>query len=337
MHPRVLGTWPVTLPVILLTVGIPFNSAYPAGDAEIWHPRKQGRFIVSLCEDNDGGIWVGTEGNGLWRKAPDEDNWTHVTRASTGGFAEELGPVLTTGTAAETCLGDDNIYALACDRRGRIWAGHLNHGVSVFNGTAWRNYDVLSGPLGERVFDIAVCPVDGDVWIASDAGLARYREKQDTWSYYTRADGLPEDQANSLAFDKSGRLFVGTQCHGIAVAPARKEARGRLAYPRWRVVSAPERFGPGKKWQLPLSPAGNGLPTNMINQVLVGRDGTVWAATMAGLAFSRDGGRSWRYIRGKNFVAKVEKSWAGTPPGWKRPPRNVMQRLLPEDYITCLA
>jgi len=34
-------------------------------------------------------------------------------------------------------LGDDNGYAIACDKLGRIWVGHLNHGVSVYNGKQW--------------------------------------------------------------------------------------------------------------------------------------------------------------------------------------------------------
>src|SRR5207248_6569538 len=104
----------------------------------------------------------------------------------------------------EDGLGDDYGYALACDRRGRVWVGHVNHGVSAYDGSRWQNYEPvggvsrpgsLSGPLGERVFRIAVCPTDGDVWIATSRGLARYSDSNDMWSYYTRAEGLPSEQA----------------------------------------------------------------------------------------------------------------------------------------------
>jgi ligand-binding sensor domain-containing protein len=50
----------------------------------------------------------------------------------------------------------------------------LNHGVSVYDGETWKNYGVIEGPIGERIFAIAVCPADGDVWIATSAGLTRY-------------------------------------------------------------------------------------------------------------------------------------------------------------------
>ena len=147
-------------------------------------------------------------------------------------------------------LGDNYGYAVAMDKQGRIWAGHLNHGVSVFNGKEWRNYDVPNGPIGERIFKIAVCPTDGDVWMGTSAGLTRYSVSKDTWSHYTRnsgdriqnpeeeekavdvtaanpelqtrnpkpAPGLPSDQISAIAFDAKGNIYVGTQCDGVAMA-----------------------------------------------------------------------------------------------------------------------
>ncbi|MDR3110163.1 MAG: hypothetical protein LBU65_10840, partial [Planctomycetaceae bacterium] len=62
---------------------------------------------------------------------------------------------------------------------------------------------------------LQTCPTDGDVWIATSAGITRYKINADEWEHFTREDGLPEDQASSLAFKKDGTLIVGTQCHGI--------------------------------------------------------------------------------------------------------------------------
>jgi ligand-binding sensor domain-containing protein len=121
------------------------------------------KFVMSMCQDQQGCLWVGTEGNGVQcfdPRAPELHQWTEFT--------------------TKDGLGDDYAYALACDRLGRIWAGGLRSGVSVFNGLKWQNYEVvgglsrpdtLSGPLGERVFAIKVCPRDGDVWIATSCGL----------------------------------------------------------------------------------------------------------------------------------------------------------------------
>ena len=228
-------------------------------------------------------------------------------------------------------LGDEHCYALACDTQGRIWAGHQSHGVSVFNGQKWQNYEVvaglsrpdsLNGPLGERIFDIAVCPTDGDVWMATSLGLARYRLQAGDWQYFTRMEGLPSDQIQAIAFDRKGRIYAGTQCDGLAMADGSE-------YRKWRTINEnPQAF---------LQGIGEGLPTDLINDVLVGSDGTIWVATNFGLAISRNRGNTWRYVRGKDYAAKVEGLIDGAPKGWEKPTPEELEPLLAEDYVTCLA
>ncbi|MCX7048552.1 MAG: hypothetical protein NTX50_24085 [Candidatus Sumerlaeota bacterium] len=359
--------------------------------------KKVGKFIVCMTRDDKGCVWGGTEDDGVFRFDPEAaagKEWTQFTRVKTGGKAEPstMGAVMR--EPGDSALGDDNAYAIACDKLGRIWVGTLNHGVSVYNGESWRTYDRLDGPLGERIFDIAVCPTNGDVWIASSLGLARYsasavsssqfsvsgsndgdKEKPSPsgsaamktenrkpktenyelgrWRYYIRAaeatsldkyppsltahqtanliECLPEDQCSSLAFDKDGNLYVGTQCHGLAIASAKDD------YKSWRFVRAPERFGKDKTCSLPLDAEGDGLPSNLINQILVASDSVIWVGTTCGLAWSEDGGKNFTFRRGKDYTAKIKGLYGGAPKGWKEAPKSIMDRLLPEDYITCLA
>ena len=272
---------------------------------EVLNNKATGNFIVALAQDLQGNIWVGTEDKGVFRyepKAPGKQ-WTQFN--------------------SKNGLGDDNAYAIACDKLGRVWVGTLNHGVSVFNGKDWKNYDVLDGPIGERIFAIATCPTDGDVWMATSAGVTRYSLKNDTWNYYTRSDGLPEDQANAIAFDPQGNIYVGTQCQGIAIAQASSE------YKKWAVVGGPSQLG--------VAPNGTGLPSNLINALLVNRDGTIYAGTTAGLAWSKDKGKTWAYLRGRDYDDKVKGRWGGSPAGWKAASKQVLDAMLSEDCVTCLA
>ncbi|MDR1924712.1 MAG: hypothetical protein LBQ66_10075, partial [Planctomycetaceae bacterium] len=176
------------------------------------------RFIVALISDGDNGAWVGTEDEGVFHCQVD---------GKVSQFTTKNG------------LGDNNGYALAIDKLGRLWVGHLNTGVSVFNGKDWKNYDVVDGPIGERIFDIKICPLDGDVWIATSAGLTRYRVFFDDWQHITRYDGLLEDQVSSLAFDYDGNMFVGMRSHGIAIFERRFDG----VYSHVRNIVAPDRFG----------------------------------------------------------------------------------------------
>jgi ligand-binding sensor domain-containing protein len=256
-----------------------------------WDVKKQGGFPVALASDNAGNVWVGTEGNGLWKYDATKKTWTQFT--------------------TKDGLGDDSVYALAFDNQRRLWAGHLNHGVSVYNGDKWRNYGLLDGPIGDRVFAIAVSPKDGDVWMATEMGLARYSEKRQDWDYYTRASGLPSDTIQSIAFDDSGELYAGTQCEGIAIAGPDDD------YKKWRTVAAPS--------PAPAAPFGEGLPSDFINKLNVIQPtenaSLVVAETPSGGGVTPDGNQWW-FMRGQDwqshtpgpYAAGVQNGFAGAPP-----------------------
>lgn len=273
----------------------------PAGPRSVWNIGQRGAFVMSSLHDGNGFYWFGTEDKGVWRydsTAPEATAWRQFT--------------------VKDGLGDDNGYALAVDYQGRVWVGNQSHGVSVWNGCAWRNYDVLSGPLGERVFDIKVSPFDESVWIATNRGISIYDTQKNSWRYEGRFTGLPSDQIEALDFALDGTVFIGTQCNGLAIGSPKND------YSKWQTISGFD--------DMPLYATGPGLPSDVINDVLVASDGTVYVATGYGLARSYDDGRSWAYLRGKDWRAKLE--------GRTFPPKIPQQPsvdTLTEDYVTTLA
>ncbi|MDR0391873.1 MAG: hypothetical protein LBH59_08200 [Planctomycetaceae bacterium] len=276
------------------------------------------RFIVALIDDGEGGAWVGTEDDGVF----------HCQSNST------IQQFTVQNTNKQ--LGDNNAYALAIDKLGRLWVGHLNSGVSVFNGKSWQNYDVVDGTIGERIFDIAICPKDGDVWMATSAGITRYKIDKDEWEHFTRDDKLPEDQAAALAFKNDGTLIVGTQCHGLSIFI--RNVNGE--YKHSKNISAPERFGVNNCSPVPLTPTGTTLPSNQINDIIVTKNSnveTIWIATSAGLVKANNDLTKLEYWRGKDYVDKVRGLYGGAPNDFQLAPKEIMDRLLPEDYLTCLA
>ncbi|MDR2170956.1 MAG: hypothetical protein LBP59_12505, partial [Planctomycetaceae bacterium] len=76
------------------------------------------KFIVALIDDGLGGAWIGTEDDGIFHYQVD-------------GKISQI--------TTKNGLGDNNGYGLAIDKLGRLWVGHLNTGVSVFNGKDWKN------------------------------------------------------------------------------------------------------------------------------------------------------------------------------------------------------
>lgn len=276
-----------------------------------------GAFVVSLHRDQYGTIWCGTEDQGVFcTDSTHSDRWRHFT--------------------TKDGLGDDNAYAICSDQQGRIWVGHQFSGVSVFNGQSWKNFGCYNGPLGERVFDIACNPVNGDIWIATNVGLSRYSEQTRSWDYLTRAGWLPPrdslsemalhfDEVETIAFAEDGTLYVGTKTQGIGIGTPNDD------YASWRIVKAPTSDNFSEKL------TGRGIPSDQINDILVASDGTVFVATVRGLARSKDQGTTWDFVRGRDAVEKVKRSWDGPSKNWREPTVQLKETLLPEDYITALA
>ncbi len=323
------------------------------------------KFITGICTDGPHLIWVAGEDNGLYAgkiryrgpvpmaadhsaSDPPSDiisrrelrvKWYHFDKNNFPGLASNF------------------ITAIGVDGKGRLWAGTDRHGVCVYNGRHWKHYNIVNGPLGCHVYAIAYDRYADQVWIATENGLSIYqcgratpeaarrspaagarvpRYPSHTWHYITSINGLPPNP-DSMAFNRRGTAFVGTLCGGLAIGrpvmhfsgpPGAMFARRRLEF-RWRVVRGP--------WHMPITATGRGLPSNLINCVLVSRRRQhIYVGTNLGLAMSSDGGESFHYIRGSDYAAKVMGLWH-PPVGYHPPSKAFLNKLLPGDHISSLA
>jgi len=195
--------------VFLIVSGFAATQSQPA--SEDWKVfDRPGKFITALCATGEA-LWIGTEDMGLWRLDLSVDP---AKPSAWKQFIGKDGP------------NTEHVYAIAVDAAGRVWVGTTNQGVAVYNGVEWRTFGVLDGCAGERVFAIAADADSkrGHVWIGTDHGLVCWSPDlkadpssgQGTWRTYTRADGLPSDQIYALAVAPTGRVWVGTECDGLA-------------------------------------------------------------------------------------------------------------------------
>jgi len=260
--------------------------------------------VSALHHDGYGNVWVGTEGGGVHRF---------------DSAKNEAQPVMVPKE-----LKQAKIRSLAMDGQGRLWAGTARDGLFVRCGDEWKHFDV-----GRRIPVINVN--DGRVFIATEKGLVAYDPQADAWV----ETGFHGKQPTALAFDAKGNVFVGTACNGIFLLN-RDEAGN---YTVSKHITAKRRFGPGSAPSVspvPLDPCGEGLPSNQINALLVDSAHTIWAATAAGLAWSRDGGENWLFVRGRDYGDKMRGLLAGTPHGWKELSRARFGELFPEDDLALL-
>ena len=367
-------------PEFIVRAQLPWVS-YAVAKLNIPQRRRKGRpsskFVMALCRDRQGNIWIATEGSGIFRynpAAPKDKRWTQFSKQNTQGQ-----------------LANDNIYALACDNRGRIWAGELNHGISVYNGSRWQNYDIVqnpkrkvrAGPLGNHVFALKFDKYTDQMWACTDAGISIYQCSPSagtvtrnpspvafapgTWHYITQANGLPQNP-DCVAFCADGTVYVGTQCDGIAVGtPDPAQSTNNIQQPTpsqkaagsvgggisnndpaaglpfsapytWRIVTGP--------WKMPLTAFGHGLPSNLINTISAAPNGELVAGTDGGIAFNKPASPAGRYR------ARSPQSWTfergqdfpakvlglwHPPQHWQSPSPETLESLPMEDYTTAVA
>jgi hypothetical protein len=113
--------------------------------------------------------------------------------------------------------GDATVGAIAVDAAGRPWIGWVRDAdpdsppgspvylgwVSRYDGSSWTTFDARdAAALGGGVFTIAQLP-DGDVWVASAAGLARF-----DGSSWTDAEGPWGTWGASVAAAPDGAIWV---------------------------------------------------------------------------------------------------------------------------------
>jgi ligand-binding sensor domain-containing protein len=178
--------------------------------------------VYSILQDQEGTVWAGTEGNGIYRFKNNE--WTNM-KASSSTFL------------------DDWVYSLAMDGTGNIYVGSWD-GISRYNGSSWtREYtssQVLSAcffpATNEMYFGLAgtgfvIKSASGyEAWSFNDTSMnyvaALYADSRE-WLWFgtkhgimrmnnnykitkiTKAEGLAEDFVYRFFEDRNKRLWIG--------------------------------------------------------------------------------------------------------------------------------
>lgn len=265
-------------------------------------------FLMDAMLSTQGDIWVVAEEGGVWKFDLSSQQWQDMSQMQ--GF-----PPTT------------NCYAIAEDKQQRIWVGTDNQGVIVWNSKQWQQYSPVEGPIGERIFDIAINPNTGSVAMATSAGLSLYHPKTDAWQDITRAEGLLEDQIESLSYSPQGKLLLGYACGGISISTQNNQ------YSQWTHTQTKWFWDKKQYIRQPLSYTGEGIPSNLCNVVLALAENKFWVGTNSGLAKSSNS-RNWIFLRGTDAPAKNEGLYQGIPAGTNKASPAVP--LLPEDFVTAL-
>lgn len=146
-------------------------------------------FVTALAEDNQGRLFVGSNRRGLAFRQPDSANFQVVPDRP------QAGP------------GVSSIHALAFDPQRGLWIGSVG-GLELLDSSDRRTAWLLQeggGPI-PSVLDLSLCS-NGDLWVASNAGLFRIAKGADLASRFAAA----EANFSSVLCADSGTVFAGSR------------------------------------------------------------------------------------------------------------------------------
>ncbi|MBI2840597.1 MAG: histidine kinase [Acidobacteria bacterium] len=141
--------------------------------------------VRSLCEDREGGIWIGTDGG--------------ICRFAGGGFSRYA-----TGDAIDATV----VLAICQDVEGSLWVGTLGAGMHRLRRSLFLTYGRREGLSHDSTTSIYE-DRSGNVWVGT-AGGGLNRLKDGELTTYTTKNGLPSNFVLSLWEDLEGTLWVGT-------------------------------------------------------------------------------------------------------------------------------
>jgi murein DD-endopeptidase MepM/ murein hydrolase activator NlpD len=158
----------------------------PVPDSTGW-----GTHVLAVAEAPDGGVWVGTYGQGIY-----------LSRDGTGRDWENLRSRDSAG------ISWDFVHAFAF-APGEVWYGTIGNGwgISRDGGRTWRNwtFDEL-GPRWLYVAPGGMAVKDDTVFVATADGLRITGDGGETWRDVTEADGLSSRYLLGLAVGESVRV-----------------------------------------------------------------------------------------------------------------------------------
>lgn len=187
--------------------------------------------IRVMCQDNNGNIWIGSYGGGLYK---------YESSGRVKRFSKSDG------------LISDLVRTVFSDSNGNLWIG-TRFGLSIFVEEKFINYTTEQG-LPSNIILCINEDNEGKIWIGTGKGLAYFINKRfETFLLNSNISSLP---ILSIVPDSSGVLWVGTEGGGLI--------RVKDQSPSYINIS-------------------NGLPSNIIANILEDSQNDIWLTTDKGI------------------------------------------------------
>ena len=217
--------------------------------------------ILSVLEVSNNELWMGTEGDGLYRINPTSGEYK-VYRTGNSSLSSDyirslsldMFGCLWVGTLNALNIYDDkkdsftiynskntdegslshtSVRSLFKDSQGGMWVGTYFGGLNYYHPLSQRFTNLRNIPNYNSLSDNVVsCIVEDDefnLWIGTnDGGVNKYNPDGDRFLYYTVDDGLTSNDIKAIYIDNSsGKIYVGA--HASKGLDVIDKATGRIS------------------------------------------------------------------------------------------------------------
>ncbi len=210
--------------------------------------------IHTITQSPDGDIWVGTQGDGLYRLTQNREKIkliTHFTKSANNLNSNIIlslhivnDTTLWIGTEDnglyllnlitmkfshyqhdpydDSSLSDNSIWTIYSDETKNIWLGTFAYGINLLSKrkSSFQHYQYHHGDsksLSNNLVNTIVEDSLGNLWIGTDGGGLNYfdRKSGDFTVYNTKNSSLISDVIVSLFMDKNNHLWIGSWSDGL--------------------------------------------------------------------------------------------------------------------------
>jgi signal transduction histidine kinase/streptogramin lyase len=203
-----------------------------------------GNAILCIAEDKDHDVWIGTWDAGLNRYDRKTGRFIHYMPNNNNSSS----------------ISGRTIWNLAIDKNNTLWLGTYNVGTDLFDknkGVIRRfraNKDDPKAIVGKRDW-LFFEDLEKNVWISTTTGLNFYDCKTNSFKTYIFNNNV----IAGFCKDKDGNLWVGTSTNGVYFC----KPDGTILY-TYNIS--------------------NGLPSNIIQSIIVDNAGNIWISSNGGIS-----------------------------------------------------
>jgi len=154
--------------------------------------------VWSICEDREGTLWIGTSGGGLNKFDRATERFTHYKNNPNDPKS----------------LSNNYVFSIHEDLHsgGMLWLGTWGGGLNCFDRKTgeFARFREREGLPNEVIYGILEDD-QGNLWLSTNKGLARFNPTTRTFKSYNVLDGLQSNEFNAGAYHKNrnGEMFFG--------------------------------------------------------------------------------------------------------------------------------